>query len=178
MSGIPREVQQWAVVTTRGELVRFMNELCVPESILQPYIVKKTEAVLPSITETSQNNTNDNKEEPMELDSPATSASSNENTSINLSEVDDSVVIGSESWHNQVPAVRFVETTLSSLLIFFCRSGFRLLLEIHRDKDVKIHSNRSVMPIYLVCLVREGKLLQVLSLRVVCLKLLQVNVLT
>lgn len=106
MSGIPREVQQWAVATTRGELVRFMSDLSVPESILQPYIVKKTEAVLPPITETAQNNAG---EEPMELNSPATSTASNESVSINLSDVEGdplpAVVIGSEAWHSQVPAV-------------------------------------------------------------------------
>lgn len=107
MAGIPREVQQWALVTTRGELVRFMSDLSVPESILQPYIVKKPEAVLPPVVEAVQNSS---REEPMELDSPATS--SNENTSINLAEVEGDplppVVIGSESWHSQVPAVSFM----------------------------------------------------------------------
>lgn len=109
MGGIPREVQQWAVATTRGELVRFMNDLSVPESILQPYIVKKTEAVLPPVAETQSSANDVSSEEPMELDSPATSTSSNESASISLSEVDSeplpAVVIGSEAWHSQVPAV-------------------------------------------------------------------------
>lgn len=183
MAGMPREVQQWAVVTTRGELVRFLNDLSVPESILQPYIVKKTEAVLPPVTKTSQNNTSaGNKDEPMELDSPATSTSSSENASINLSEVEGDplppVVIGTESWHNQVPAVGVAGMSVwvcVLMLLFFCRIGFLLLQGTRRDKGVKIHSSRSVMHICLVCPVRGGRLLQVPSPREVCLKLLQVN---
>lgn len=177
MAGIPREVQQWALVTTRGEFIRFMNDLSVPESILQPYIVKKTEAILPSITESSENSTT---EEPMELDNPATSTSSIENASINLSEGDGdplpSVVIGSESWHNQVPAVRITQFERLIFNFYFkFRNGFLLLLEIHRDKDDKIHNHRLVMRIFPACRAKGGKLSQAPNHKEVCRKLSQVN---
>lgn len=188
MSSVPREVLQWAIISIRSELVRFMNESSVPESILQPYIVKKTDAVLPPVTETQQNNGSDDvrdEQEPMDSDSPATSTSSNDNVSINLSDVDGeplpSVVIGSENWHNQVPEVGFFflkKLKCFCVDVFFClfRNGFLLLLETLRDRDVKVHSNRIVMLIFQGCLVSEGRLLLVLSRRVVCHKLLQVNI--
>lgn len=115
MSGIPRQIRQWVIATIKRKLISFMSDLSVPESILQPYIVKKTEAVLPPVAGATQNNT----DEPMELDSPATSTSSNESVSINLSDDGDplpAVVIGSEPWHSQVPAVGF---SLSSQHFFF-----------------------------------------------------------
>lgn len=174
MAGIPREVQQWAVATTRSELVSFMSDLSVPESILQPYIVKKTEAVLPPVTETAQNST----EEPMELNSPATSTSSNESVSINLSDVEGdplpAVVIGSEAWHSQVPAVSFSNTPILFVLkinsVVF-RNGYQLSLGIHKDRDDKTHNSRLVMHIYLECLAKGGKSLQAPNPREVCLKL-------
>lgn len=63
----------------------------------------------------------------MELDSPAASTASMENTSINLSNVEGeplpSVVIGSEAWHGQVPAVRYLKQTRSVLFTICFSSG-------------------------------------------------------
>lgn len=117
MAGMSPQVQQWAIARTRGEVVRYLSNLSVPESILQPYIVKKTEAVLPQETETTEVTTTVS-DEPMELDaSPATSTSSSTTTeNVNLAsevvEDGDSVVIGSEPWHNQLPAVSFCDVGL------------------------------------------------------------------
>lgn len=109
-------MDRWALARTRDEVVRYLSNLSVPESILQPYIVKKTEAVPPQEPETTENTITTLTEEPMELDvSPATSTSSTttENATIAADIAEDgdslqSVVIGSEPWHNQLPAVSFL----------------------------------------------------------------------
>lgn len=63
MAGIPVDIQQWTLMTSRSQLQRFMANLSVPESILQPYIVRRAEAVLPSAVDSAQNESERNTEE-------------------------------------------------------------------------------------------------------------------
>lgn len=106
MSETLPEIRQWTLATSRGEVLHFIEGLDVPESILHPYIVKKTEAVLPSVAEAAHSVT----DEPMDLDSPA-STSSTENANVDLSDIDGEplpemdMVIASEAWHSQLPKV-------------------------------------------------------------------------
>lgn len=52
MQGIPQEIQQWTLVASRAHLRRFISNLSVPESILQPYIVRTVDSVTSSNVET------------------------------------------------------------------------------------------------------------------------------
>lgn len=54
MVGVPRDIQQWTLITSRAQFQNFMRNLSVPESILQPYIVRRAEAILPSVMDTAQ----------------------------------------------------------------------------------------------------------------------------
>lgn len=56
MVGIPADIQQWTLITSRVQFQRFISNLSVPESVLQPYIVRRAEAVLPSIVNSVSSN--------------------------------------------------------------------------------------------------------------------------
>lgn len=112
MVGVPRDIQQWTLLMSRAQFQNFMRNLSVPESILQPYIVRRAEAVLPSVMDTIQSEGAEKTEdEPMELDVVSAAGGSSEiaANAINLSSDDSeplpAVVIGSEVWHSQVPEV-------------------------------------------------------------------------
>lgn len=110
MEGIPRYLQQWTLRTGRAQISLILSSLDVPESILQPYIVRDVDAVTSAASEQNPQS------EPMQVEQEALN---NENVSnvdeittnpINLAEDTEPlppVVLGSEAWHGQVPAVSF-----------------------------------------------------------------------
>lgn len=61
---MPVEFRQFTTVTSRANFCTFISNLDVPESILQPYIVRKIDAVTPRLLEeNSMNSTINNSEE-------------------------------------------------------------------------------------------------------------------
>lgn len=63
MVGVPRDIQQWTLITSRAQFQNFMRNLSVPESVLQPYIVRRAEAILPSVMDTMQSDEGDKTED-------------------------------------------------------------------------------------------------------------------
>ncbi|KAF2896772.1 hypothetical protein ILUMI_09390, partial [Ignelater luminosus] len=64
LHGVPVEFRQFTTVTSRANFCTFISNLDVPESILQPYIVRKIDAVTPRlIDENGMNSTVNNSEE-------------------------------------------------------------------------------------------------------------------
>lgn len=115
MQGIPQDLQQWMLMTCRTHMSVVLSSLDVPESILQPYIVREIDAITPSIAHepvTSQGNSTAPQVELMQVDQEAVIAggSSPEQSSlpaINLADDPEplpQVVFGSETWHGQVPS--------------------------------------------------------------------------
>ncbi|KAJ8919800.1 hypothetical protein NQ315_006329 [Exocentrus adspersus] len=112
MTDVPQEIQNWTLMTSRMHLRQVMSGLSVPESVLQPYLVRKSQASLPSAVNRSdvgdadvRSNSAAPEVEAMELDEPVT-VTSNELGPTSV--VDDAeplpnIVIGSEPWHGQVP---------------------------------------------------------------------------
>ncbi|XP_025837010.1 large proline-rich protein bag6-like [Agrilus planipennis] len=114
--GIPREIQQWTLMTTRTQMRQFLSNLGVPDSVLQPYIVRKIDAVTSNVVAIAQK---DQQGEAMQVDdvdrddnSGGASGSTEITPSsvINLGDKENdgeplpTVVLGSETWHNDVPA--------------------------------------------------------------------------
>lgn len=66
MQGLPTDIQQWTRMTSRTHLRQILSNLSVPQSILQPYIVRKIDAVTLSSTESSQNERAENHGLPIE----------------------------------------------------------------------------------------------------------------
>lgn len=54
MQGIPPDIQQWTLVASRAHLRQFISNLSVPQSILQPYIVRKVDSVTSPVLEVPQ----------------------------------------------------------------------------------------------------------------------------
>lgn len=64
MQGLPPDIQQWTTVTIRVHLRQFISNLSVPQSILQPYIVRTVDAVtLSSVSDNQVENNSVNNEE-------------------------------------------------------------------------------------------------------------------
>lgn len=57
MQGLPADIQQWTVMTSRVHLRQFIANLSVPQSILQPYIVRTVDAVTLSSVSANQTET-------------------------------------------------------------------------------------------------------------------------
>lgn len=49
MPDVSPEIQNWTLMTSRVQLRQIMSNLNFPESILQPYIVRRSEASLQSV---------------------------------------------------------------------------------------------------------------------------------
>lgn len=113
MQDVPADIRGWTLVASRVHLRQVISNLSVPESVLQPYIVRRSEAALPSVLNLRQNQeTNENKtgnaatDEAMELDEQeATSSNTTICQPIILEDPEPlpNIVLGSESWHSQVP---------------------------------------------------------------------------
>ncbi|XP_018580281.1 large proline-rich protein bag6 isoform X2 [Anoplophora glabripennis] len=111
MADVPQEIQNWTLVTSRVHLRQVMSNLSVPESVLQPYIVRRSENSLPSVVNRNDvgdasvhNVSTTSQVEAMDLDE--TVPTENElGTTIVLEDTEPlpNIVIGSESWHGQVP---------------------------------------------------------------------------
>lgn len=54
MQGIPPDIQQWTLMASRAHLRQFISNLSVPQSILQPYIVRRVDSVTSPVLEVSQ----------------------------------------------------------------------------------------------------------------------------
>uniref|UniRef100_A0A1Y1L7K7 Large proline-rich protein BAG6 n=1 Tax=Photinus pyralis TaxID=7054 RepID=A0A1Y1L7K7_PHOPY len=115
MQGIPQDLQQWTLMTSRGQMSLVLSTLDVPESILQPYIVREIDAITPSLGNepvVPQENSTTTHVELMQVDDEVVAAggSSPEQSTlpaINLADDPEplpQVVFGSESWHGQVPS--------------------------------------------------------------------------
>lgn len=112
MADVPQEIQNWTLVTSRVHLRQVMSNLSVPESVLQPYIVRRSEASLPSVVNRSDvgdtnvhNVSTTSQVEAMELDEAVTTDNELGTTTIVLEDTEPlpNIVIGSEPWHGQVP---------------------------------------------------------------------------
>ncbi|KAF5303718.1 hypothetical protein FQR65_LT00862 [Abscondita terminalis] len=112
MEGIPGDLQQWTLMTSRAHMILVLSSLDVPESVLQPYIVREVDAITPSIVN-NETNASEGGSAPVQVevdDAEIVSATPPQETPlppINLA--DDSeplpqVVYGSETWHGQVPS--------------------------------------------------------------------------
>ncbi|KAK4877337.1 hypothetical protein RN001_009843 [Aquatica leii] len=114
MEGIPRDLQHWTLMTSRAHMMIVLSSLDVPESILQPYIVREVDAVTPSLVNepvTSQETNASNQVELMQVDEGVVVSVSQpeEQTLPPINLADDTeplpqVIYGSESWHGQVPS--------------------------------------------------------------------------
>lgn len=101
----------------------------------------------------------------MELDEQEASGSSNEVETPVLNLHDDTeplpaVIIGSEPWHSQVPAV-IILLNIGELIFYMCffnRIGYQSLHEIHRDNVGKTSSSHLVMPTCQVCPAKDVRL--------------------
>ncbi|KRT83619.1 hypothetical protein AMK59_3956 [Oryctes borbonicus] len=107
MQGVPRVFEAWTSMASRAQLRQFILNLSVPDSILQPYIVRRVDAVTSPVVESS--NPDRPAEEPMEVEEQEASGSSNGSPSSIIDLQNDPeplppVDLGSESWHDQVPA--------------------------------------------------------------------------
>lgn len=122
MQDIPPELVQWSQRLSRIQLVQFSNTINIPESELQPYIVKTDDSVTTAESApltVSNGAVSDEVKltikllwlgvtlhllQPMQVESDEETS---ESTTINL---DDgtlpSISIGSEPWHEHVPVVR------------------------------------------------------------------------
>ncbi|XP_022904804.2 large proline-rich protein bag6 isoform X1 [Onthophagus taurus] len=101
MHGMSRDLEMWI----RDKLRRSIANLDIPESVLQPYIVRQID----SLPTTGLGNNINSVEEAMDLDVHEASGSSTDlaTNAINLQEDGEPlppVDIGSEAWHDQVPA--------------------------------------------------------------------------
>lgn len=113
MQGIPQDVQQWTLFASRMHIQQFMANLYVPDSILQPYLVRRVDALTsrPVLVNTAPA-ADVPPMEAMDVDEQEPSGSSTESDRVTLpplnlendSEPLPKVVIGSEGWHSQVPA--------------------------------------------------------------------------
>lgn len=55
MQGFPNDIRQWTAMTSRIQLRQVISNLSVPQSILQPYIVRKADPITTDATiETQQ----------------------------------------------------------------------------------------------------------------------------
>ncbi|GJQ76871.1 hypothetical protein Trydic_g15077 [Trypoxylus dichotomus] len=107
MQGVPRVFEAWTSIASRAQLRQFISNLSVPDSILQPYIVRRVDTVTSPVVETT--NADRPAEEPMEIEEQEASGSSNGSPSSIIDVQNDPeplppVDLGSESWHDQVPA--------------------------------------------------------------------------
>ncbi|KAJ8927917.1 hypothetical protein NQ314_019547, partial [Rhamnusium bicolor] len=115
MAGVPQHIQNWTLMTSLVHLRQVISNLSVPESILQPYIVRQSEAALPSVinrcdvgdnSSVVQNSAPVQQAEAMELDGQDIVTTNNElGTNIMLEDTEPlpNIVLGSEPWHGQVP---------------------------------------------------------------------------
>lgn len=58
MQGVPRVFEAWTSLASRAQLRQFILNLSVPESILQPYIVRHVDAVTSPVIEANENRMN------------------------------------------------------------------------------------------------------------------------
>lgn len=52
MQGVPRVLEAWTSLASRAQLRQFILNLSVPDSILQPYIVRNVDSVTTPVQET------------------------------------------------------------------------------------------------------------------------------
>ncbi|XP_056647813.1 large proline-rich protein bag6-B isoform X2 [Diorhabda sublineata] len=103
MRDIPQDIQNWTVMTSLVQLRQIVANLSVPEGLLQPYIVHRTSR---SVLTTNNEETVVQKEpevEQMDVDVQEIRTEINRQILTNDPEPLEDVVIGSESWHGQVP---------------------------------------------------------------------------
>ncbi|KAI4471692.1 large proline-rich protein bag6 [Holotrichia oblita] len=107
MQGVPRVFEAWTSMASRAQLRHFILNLNIPHSILQPYIVRRIETVTPPLIHVNQDRP---AEEPMEVEEQVEASGSSNglpDSVINLQSDPEPlppVDLGSESWHDQVPA--------------------------------------------------------------------------
>lgn len=58
MQGSSADIQQWTAMTSRAHLRQFISTLGVPQSILQPYIVRTVDSITSSIDTSQQQGDN------------------------------------------------------------------------------------------------------------------------
>lgn len=111
MQGIPQDLQQWTLVASRAHFRQYMANLSVPDSILQPYIVRRVDSVTTPVVETERSAPPPTNNEPMDVDEQEPSGSTVETPTplpeLNIADDPEplpKVVLGSEGWHGQVPA--------------------------------------------------------------------------
>ncbi|XP_074038258.1 large proline-rich protein bag6-A isoform X3 [Leptinotarsa decemlineata] len=117
MHDIPQDVQNWTLRISREQLRHLLANLSIPESILQPYIVRQSEVAMPSADENRQNEVGDSTltapcnpprsaDEAMDFDVVEETAGGELKSQTIVKEDTEplpSVVLGSEPWHGQVP---------------------------------------------------------------------------
>ncbi|KAG5900468.1 hypothetical protein JTB14_010882 [Gonioctena quinquepunctata] len=111
---VPQDIRNWTLMTSRVHLRGIISNLSIPESILRPYIVRQSDAVITSVVENRQpvsgdvavtaNVTSSQGVEAMEFDTVESNGDLQSPTLvIEDTEPLPNVVLGSEPWHGQVP---------------------------------------------------------------------------
>ncbi|KAF5302679.1 hypothetical protein FQA39_LY10175 [Lamprigera yunnana] len=113
MQGIPSGLYQWTMMTSRAHMMLVLSSLDVPESILQPYIVREVDPITPTVaneTETMDDNTTTTNEMMQVDEIPSGDASPSEEQVLPVMNLTDDaeplpqVVYGSETWHGHMPS--------------------------------------------------------------------------
>jgi hypothetical protein len=108
MQGIPSELQNWTMITSCANLRHFMANLGVADGEVEQYIVRSADVSMATPPEQpAQSETRTTQEaEPMDLDEPAADGAAPELPPLSVGDEPESlpnVVLGSETWHAQVP---------------------------------------------------------------------------
>ncbi|VEN55955.1 unnamed protein product [Callosobruchus maculatus] len=103
---LPQDFQNLTLMTSRVQLRQLIANLNIPDSVLQQYIVRRSDPSTADTNQTVSGRGNTQEVEAMDLDEPeATGSTYSSPTSEILEDPEPlpNVIIGSEPWHAQVP---------------------------------------------------------------------------